>query len=64
MSNGSGSDSELARYLNRPYWEQKQQQQQASDAQTNSNTTPTPSAPVNISGQLVPQMVKVNEVSF
>ncbi|KAG1677414.1 Hepatocyte growth factor-regulated tyrosine kinase substrate [Nymphon striatum] len=61
VSNGSGSESELARYLNRPYWEQKQQQQQASNTQSNVNSTPTPSAPVSVSGQMTPQVIKINE---
>lgn len=37
-------DNELARYLNRPYWEQKQEESHLSPSNQNRNS-PIPSAP-------------------
>lgn len=57
------SDSELDRYLNRSYWEQKQQQQK--EEQSESRTSPIPSAPVSTAplsgGSVVYNSNKISE---
>lgn len=55
MIDTSDMDPELARYLNRNYWEQKQ-------VEIQSPTTTQPSAPVVSSSDPKSTMVKVEEV--